>query len=110
MLIVLSERHLGLEPAGFAWLIVAIGAGTLLGPLVPNALARDYRDAHWLFVPYIIRGVGDVMLAVFTPLPVALILLLSTASTRRRAWWSSTARSRALYRTLCGAESSPCWT
>jgi MFS family permease len=75
MLVVLSERHLGLPPAGFAWLIGAIGFGALLGPFIPNALAKDYRDARWLFVPYIIRGIGDVLLAVFTSLPVALFLL-----------------------------------
>lgn len=75
MLVVLSERHLHLRPAGFAWLIGAIGVGALLGPLIPNALARDYRDARWLFVPYVVRGVGDVLLAVFTPLPVALLIL-----------------------------------
>ena len=75
LLVVLAERHLRLAPAGFAWLIGAIGAGALLGPLIPNALARDYRDARWLFVPYIIRGIGDVLIAVVTPLPVALLIL-----------------------------------
>src|SRR5712691_5365679 len=75
MLVVLAERHLGLPPAGFAWLIGAIGFGALLGPLIPNMLARDYRDARWLLVPYVIRGIGDVLLAVFTPLPIALALL-----------------------------------
>lgn len=75
MLVVLAERHLRLPPAGFAWLIGAIGVGALLGPLIPNTLATDYRDARWLFVPYVIRGAGDVLLAVFTPLPVALVLL-----------------------------------
>ena len=75
MLVVLSERHLHLPPAGFAWLIGAIGVGALLGPLIPNTFARDYRDARWLFGPYVIRGLGDVLLAVFTPLPIALVLL-----------------------------------
>jgi MFS family permease len=75
MLVVLSEQHLRLAPAGFAWLIGAIGVGALLGPLIPNTLARDYRDARWLFIPYIVRGVGDVLIAVFTPLPVALVIL-----------------------------------
>jgi MFS family permease len=75
MLVVLAERHLGLPAAGFSWLIGVIGAGALLGPLIPNTLARDYRDARWLFVPYIIRGIGDVLLAIFTPLPTALALL-----------------------------------
>jgi predicted MFS family arabinose efflux permease len=75
MLVVLAERHLQLPPAGFAWLIGAIGAGALVGPLIPNILATDDRDARWLFVPYVIRGVGDVLLAIVTPLPVALLLL-----------------------------------
>lgn len=75
MLVILSERHLGLTPSGFAWLIGAIGVGALLGPLIPNMLATDYRDARWLFVPYIIRGVGDILIAVFTPLPFVLIIL-----------------------------------
>lgn len=75
LLIVLAERHLRLPPEGFAWLIGAIGAGALLGPFIPNALARDYRDARWLFVPYVIRGIGDMLLAIFTPLPVALVIM-----------------------------------
>jgi len=75
LLVVLAERHLRLPPAGFAWLIGAIGAGALLGPLIPNALAADDRDARWLFVPYVVRGAGDVLLAVVTPLPLALLIL-----------------------------------
>lgn len=75
LLIVLAERHLHLPASGFAWLIAAIGAGALLGPLIPNTLASNYRTARWLFVPYIIRGIGDVLLAVFSALPIALILL-----------------------------------
>ena len=75
LLVVLSERHLGLAPSGFAWLIGAIGVGALLGPLIPNLLADDYRDARWLFVPYVIRGIGDILIAVFTPLPIALLIM-----------------------------------
>ena len=75
MLVVLSERHLRQPPEGFAWLIGAIGVGALLGPLIPNLFARDYRDARWLIVPYLVRGVGDVLIAVFTPLPIALFIL-----------------------------------
>lgn len=75
MLVVLSEQHLKLAPSGFAWLIGAIGVGALVGPMIPNALARDYRDARWLFLPYVVRGIGDVLIALFTPLPVALLIL-----------------------------------
>ena len=49
--------------------------GALLGPLIPNAFARDYKDARWLFLPYVIRGLGDVLIATLTPLPMALLLL-----------------------------------
>lgn len=75
MLVVLAERHLRLPPEGFALLIGAIGVGALLGPLIPNLLARDYRDARWLFVPYVIRGFGDILIATLTPLPIALLIL-----------------------------------
>ena len=75
MLVVLAERHLRQPPAGFAWLIAAIGAGALIGPLIPNMLPGDHRNARWLFVPYLVRGIGDVLIAVFTPLPIALAIL-----------------------------------
>ena len=75
MLVVLAEQHLRLPPSGFAWLIGAIGVGALLGPLIPNMLARDYRNARWLFVPYLIRGIVDLLLATFTSLPTAMFLL-----------------------------------
>lgn len=75
MLVILSERHLDLPPSGFAWLIGAIGVGALLGPLIPNAFASEHRDAQWMFAPYIVRGVGDVLIAIFTPLPIALLIL-----------------------------------
>src|SRR5438105_1806025 len=75
MLVVLSERHLHQPREGFAWLIGAIGVGALIGPLILNTFARDYRNARWLFVPYVIRGIGDVLIAVFTPLPIALLIL-----------------------------------
>lgn len=75
MLVVLAERHLQQPPAGFAWLIGAIGVGALIGPVIPNAFARDHRTAGWLFVPYVIRGIGDVLLAIFTPFPIALAIL-----------------------------------
>ena len=76
MLIVLAQRHFGLPPAGFAWFIGAIGLGALLGPLIPNTFAAGYGSGRWLYMPYVIRGLGDVLLAIVTPVPAALILLL----------------------------------
>ena len=108
MLIVLAERHLRLAPSGFAWLIGTIGAGALLGPLIPNALARDYRDARWLFIPYLIRGVGDILIAILTPLPVAMLILfvygLNTST--GMVVFNSTVQGQS--RTRCAGAFSPC--
>ena len=76
MLVVLADRHLRPTSGGFAWLVGAIGVGALLGPLITNAFAWDYRDACWLFVPYVVRGIDDIQLAVFTLLPVALHIMV----------------------------------
>ena len=75
LLVVLSERHLGLQPAGFAWFLLAIGVRALLGPFLLGAITQEYRNAELLFVPYLIRGVGDILIAVVTPLPAALLIL-----------------------------------
>mgnify|MGYP001319183387 CR=1 FL=1 len=75
MLVVLAERHFHLQPAGFAWFIGAIGVGALLGPLIPNVLGANYRKGRWLYTPYVIRGAGDVLLAIVTPVPAGLVLL-----------------------------------
>ncbi|HEY8691302.1 MAG TPA: MFS transporter, partial [Chloroflexota bacterium] len=67
--------HLGLPPSGFAWLIGAIGVGALLGPLIPNMLQAELGGGRWLYVPYVLRGAGDILLAAITPIPMALVLL-----------------------------------
>ncbi|MDQ6694301.1 MAG: MFS transporter [Chloroflexota bacterium] len=74
LLVVLAERQMHLPPEGFAWLLMAIGAGALIGPLLLGSFTRNYQDTRLLFVPYIIRGVGDVLLAIVSA-PVALIVL-----------------------------------
>jgi hypothetical protein len=38
-------------------------------------MARDSHDARWLFVPYIIGGAVDMLLATLASLSVALVLL-----------------------------------
>lgn len=43
--------------------------GGLIDPLIPNALARAYRDAPWLFLPYVLRGISDILTVVLPPLP-----------------------------------------
>ena len=75
LLIVLSEKHLQLPPAGFSTLLIAIGAGALLGPLLLGLFTQNYKDVRLLFVPYLIRGVGDILIAWSASFPLALLLL-----------------------------------
>ena len=75
LLIVLSEKHLQLPPAGFSTLLLAIGAGALLGPLLLGLFTQNYKDVRLLFVPYLIRGVGDILIAWSASFPLALFLL-----------------------------------
>lgn len=75
LLVVLASRHLALPPAGFSWLLLAIGAGALVGPfLLPRRFGADPRLVFW---PYVWRGLGDILLALLTPFPVALFLLFT---------------------------------
>lgn len=75
LLVVLAQQHLQLEPGGFAWLILAIGVGALLGPALFGSFTQNYQRVAYLFIPYILRGVGDILIALVTPLPLALFLL-----------------------------------
>jgi MFS family permease len=76
LLVVLATRHLHVAAGGFGWLLAAIGGGALLGPFLSNWLTRGrYLDVRLLFVPYVIRGVGDVALGLVVGLPWALLIL-----------------------------------
>lgn len=75
LLVVLAQDHYQLSPSGFGSFILAIGAGALLGPFLLTLLVRDVRHPRWLFGPYLVRGVGDILLAVTTILPLAWLLL-----------------------------------
>ena len=75
LLVVLAERRYHLPPAGFATFLFAIGLGALLGPFILGSLTRSYRDRRLLFLPYIIRGVGDVLLGLLTVPLLGQILL-----------------------------------
>ncbi len=76
LLVVLASKHLHLAAQGFGWLLAAIGVGALLGPFLSNRLTGGrYLDMRLLFVPYIIRGVGDIALGLVVGLPWALAVL-----------------------------------
>jgi MFS family permease len=76
LLVVLATQHLHLAAGGFGWLLAAIGVGALLGPFLSNWLTRGrYLDVRLLFVPYLIRGAGDIALGLVVGLPWALLIL-----------------------------------
>lgn len=75
LLVVLAQEHYRLPPSGFGSFILAIGIGALLGPFLLAVLTRNVLSARWLFGPYVIRGIGDVLLAVATAVPLAWLLL-----------------------------------
>jgi len=76
LLVVLATKHLHLAAQGFGWLLAAIGVGALLGPFLSNGLTRGRPlDVRLLFVPYLIRGVGDIALGLVVGLPWALVIL-----------------------------------
>ena len=76
LLVVLATKHLHLAAQGFGWLLAAIGVGALLGPLLSNRLTGGrYLDVRLLFVPYLIRGAGDIALGLVVGLPRTLVIL-----------------------------------
>ena len=75
LLVVLAREHLALPASGYGLLLGAIGVGAVLGPLVLTRLVSDPRRPAFVFGPYLIRGVVDVVLATFTALPLALVAL-----------------------------------
>jgi len=75
LLVVLAQSHYNLPPGGFGSFILAIGVGALIGPFLLGLLVRQHQRLEWLFIPYVIRGIGDILLAVATAPPVAWLLL-----------------------------------
>jgi sugar phosphate permease len=75
LLVVLSSEHLRLPPSGFALLLLAIGAGALVGPFILNAVTQNPSEMRLVFFPYLVRGAGDILIALLTPIPLALLLL-----------------------------------
>lgn len=75
LLVVLAQEQYHLPPGGFGSFILAIGAGALVGPFLLGLFVREYGHPRCLFGPYVIRGIGDVLLGVATLPPVAWLLL-----------------------------------
>lgn len=71
LLVVLAEEHLGVTGRGYGILIGAIGVGAALGPLVMLRLIRDPARPVFVFGPFGLRGVVDLVLASITAVPAA---------------------------------------
>lgn len=76
LLVILSEEHLGVSGRGYGLLIAAIGLGAALGPLVLLRLIRNPARPLFVFGPFGLRGVVDLVLASVTSAPVAAAALV----------------------------------
>ena len=81
LLVVLAQDRLG---GGYGWLIAAIGVGAATGPLLLLGWIKDPRRPLFVFGPYAVRGLVDLVLATVTSLPLGAAALvvygLSTAT------------------------------
>jgi MFS family permease len=75
LLVVLARDHLSLPPSGYGLLLGAIGVGAVLGPFLLTRLISNPRRPAFVFGPYLLRGLVDLVLATFTALPLALAAL-----------------------------------
>ena len=75
LLVVLAAERLG-GGQGFGLLVAAIGAGAALGPLLLLRRISDPRRPLFVFGPYAVRGLVDLVLAMVTALPLAAVALL----------------------------------
>lgn len=75
LLVVLAERHLQLGARRFGLLLTAIGVGAGIGPLLIRRAAPHLTQPHFLFGPYLLRGLVDLSLATFTSFAGALAAL-----------------------------------
>lgn len=77
LLVVLAQEQLGVTGRGYGLLIGAIGIGAALGPLVLLRLIRDPVRPLFVFAPFGLRGVVDLLLAAITALPLAAAALVA---------------------------------
>ena len=75
LLVVLAQERLG-GAGGYGLLVAAIGVGAVLGPLVLLRRVRDPRRPLFVFGPYVLRGVVDLVLVLVTALPLAAVALV----------------------------------
>jgi predicted MFS family arabinose efflux permease len=62
LLVVLVREHIGLGSRGYGLALAAIGVGAALGPLLLRRV-RDPRRPAFVFGPYVVRALVDLVLA-----------------------------------------------
>jgi len=75
LLVVLAQERLG-GASGYGLLVAAIGLGAAAGPLLLLKRIKDPRRPLFVFGPYAVRGVVDLVLAAVTALPLAAAALV----------------------------------
>ncbi len=75
LLVVLAQERLG-GGGGYGLLIAAIGLGAATGPLLLLKRIKNPRRPLFVFGPYAVRGVVDLVLAAVTALPLAAAALV----------------------------------
>ncbi len=95
LLVVLAQERLGGEQ-GFGLLLGAIGVGAVLGPLLLLRRIRDPRRPLFVFGPYALRGLVDLVLAAVTALPLAAaaLVLYGLSTSTGAVTFSSLVQSR----------------
>ena len=95
LLVVLAQERLG-GGEGYGVLVAAIGAGAALGPLLLLRRIKDPRRPLFVFGPYAVRGVVDLLLAVVTTVPLAAgaLLLYGLSTSTGNVTFSSMVQSR----------------
>jgi len=76
LLVVYAREAVGVEGTGYGLLLSAIGVGAAMGPLVLVRFLRSPRRPVFVFGPFLLRGVVDLVLAVTQRLPVAAAALV----------------------------------
>ena len=77
LLVVLAEDHLGATGSQYGLLMAAIGIGAALGPLALLRLINQPRRPIFVFGPFALRGVVDLILASVTAIPLAAAALVA---------------------------------
>lgn len=81
LLVVLAVERLGVDAGGFGLLLGAIGLGAVAGPALWRRSIRPGRRS-WLFGPFAVRGIVDLVLAVaVSPVLAAAALVIYGMST-----------------------------